>query len=101
MTQDARICNPMARGQKQIELGANSLARSPELRTKLPKSSRMGSFVHKLSYSFKPFPPSGSLGEESELYDPQVNFAIERIKLTSSTGFMVVLVYGRVRPTPL
>ena len=28
MTQDARICNPMAGGQKQIELAVNSLARS-------------------------------------------------------------------------
>jgi hypothetical protein len=26
LTQDARICNPMARRQKQIELRANSLA---------------------------------------------------------------------------
>ncbi|MEG3925130.1 hypothetical protein [Microcoleus sp. D3_18a_C4] len=36
-----------------------------------------------------------------ELCDPDEKFAIERINLTSSTGFMVVLVYGRVRPTPL
>jgi hypothetical protein len=26
LTQDAHICHPMARGQKQIEPGANSLA---------------------------------------------------------------------------
>ncbi|MEG4227856.1 hypothetical protein QUA35_04295 [Microcoleus sp. N9_B2] len=45
------------------------------------------------------FPPLGSWVVH-ELCDPHEKFAIERINLTSSTGFMVVLVYGRVRPTP-
>ena len=47
-----------------------------------------------------PFPLAIS-GRVRQLCDPQVNFPIERIKLTTCTGFMVVLVYGRVRPTPL
>ncbi|MCZ0903079.1 hypothetical protein ON021_24580, partial [Microcoleus sp. HI-ES] len=48
---------------------------------------------------FSPFPP-WDLWVVHELCDPDEKFAIERINLTSSTEFMVVLVYGRVRPTP-
>jgi len=51
----------------------------------------------KNSHPFGPF----DLSFLRELCDPQEKFALERIKLTRSTGFMVVWVEGLVRPTAL